>query len=130
MTNQDLTEKNRAIMEDFLNLFYGQYKIREAFEKHVAEDYIQHSLLADNGRENAIVSISKLWATMPEIEINVLRVLVDGNMAMCHLYGKDNPQHDGIVVVDIFRLENGKIVEHWDVLQQVERETINGNTQY
>lgn len=130
MAQENLTETNRAVIEDFLSLFYAHNKVREAFERHVAEDYIQHSPLADNGREAAIVAIESLWNTMPKLEINVLRVMVDGNMAMCHLFGKDRPDHDGIVVVDIFRLENGKIVEHWDVLQQVETNTINGNTMY
>lgn len=119
------TERNRAVVEDFFDLFYRQKKVREAFEKHVVPEYIQHNPIAPDGRDNAINALEPFMKAMPTLSYDIKRIIVDGNLAAVHAHMKMNPQDRGNAVIDIVRLENGKIVEHWDVIQAVPEKSAN-----
>ncbi len=114
-----LTARNRAVIEAFADLFYRQLKVREAYEKYVAADYRQHNPMATDGREAAIGFLEPYIAANPGLTMEVKRILVDGDLAAVHLLGKRNAADRGLAAVDILRLKDGKIVEHWDVTQAV-----------
>lgn len=124
-TAQSETERNRAIITDFIDLFYGQRKVREAFEKYIAPDYIQHNPIAPDGREATLAVLEPFMKSNPDARTKVLRILVDGDLAAVHAHGTMNPDDRGFAVVDLFRLKGGKIVEHWDVLQPVPDKSAN-----
>ena len=109
---------NRQIVTRFVELFCGHH-VREAFMTYVAPDYIQHNPLAADGRDAAIAAIEPFFASRPEMRCEVQRILVDGNLAAVHYRLRMNPTDRGSAVVDILRLDNGRIVEHWDVFQPV-----------
>ena len=114
-----ITERNRQIVESFVDLFYRQKKVREAFESFVCADgYIQHNPNMPDGREAAIELLEPKFSA-PDFHAEVLRVVVDGPLAVVHLFARGAPGQRGAAVADIFRLEDGLIVEHWDVLQPV-----------
>lgn len=119
---------NKQIVEDLLDLINRQRRVREAFERHVSEDYVQHNPSAGNGREAAISLIEGLAAT-PGFEPSVKRIVAEGNLVAVHMHLSlgDGP---GLAVMDMFRLTDGKIVEHWDVIQEVPRQTTSGNTMF
>lgn len=56
--------------------------------------------------------------------------MADGDLVMLHVHAKPTPDERGTAIVDIFRLENGKIVEHWDVMQPVPETAKNNNTMF
>jgi predicted SnoaL-like aldol condensation-catalyzing enzyme len=122
--SSDQTAANRAIVLDFVDLFYRQRRVREAFERHVAEDYTQHNPNIPDGREAAIAMLAPKFAD-PQAIFDVKRVLVDGDLACVHLHGAPAPGTLGAAVADLFRLADGKIVEHWDVLQPVPEKATN-----
>jgi predicted SnoaL-like aldol condensation-catalyzing enzyme len=101
-----------------VELFYHRRQVRQAFEKHVGDPYIQHNPTIGDGRELAIVALEPLFST-PGAIFDIKRVLVDGDLAAVHLHGRRSAQVLGGAVVDLFRLAEGKIVEHWDVLQAI-----------
>ncbi|MBP6900241.1 MAG: nuclear transport factor 2 family protein [Burkholderiaceae bacterium] len=114
-----LTAANRAIVEDFVRLFYAERDVRRAFETHVsASQYIQHNPGLPDGREAAIVALTPMFQS-PSFEVQPLRIIVDGELAVVHLKVRSARDPRGAAVVDMFRLRDGKIVEHWDVLQVV-----------
>ena len=117
------TEKNRKIMEDFADIFYRQKEVSKAFEKYV-EDYIQHNPNILDGRNEAIKALTLMFSS-PTSHFEIIRIMVDGNMAMIHIHGRKDKESKGGSVADIYRLENGKIVEHWDILQSVPEKSIN-----
>lgn len=119
-----LTETNRKIVEDFAHIFYKEKNVRKAFMQYVAEDYIQHKPNIADGRQAAIEALGPKFS-LPSASFDIKRILVDGNFAAIHLHGRISPENPGGAVVDMFRLENGKIVEHWDVLQPVPAKSIN-----
>ena len=119
-----LTERNRAIVLDFVELFYARRQVRLAFEKHVGDTYIQHNPNLVDGREAAIAMLEPLFSA-PGASFEIKRVLVDGDLAAVHLHGRRSPEVRGDAVVDLFRISNDKIVEHWDVLQPIPEQSIN-----
>lgn len=119
-----LTERNRAIVLDFVELFYHRRQVRLAFEKHVGDIYIQHNPTIADGREAAIAMLEPMFSS-PEASFDIKRVLVDGDLAAVHLHGRRTAQVRGGAVVDLFRIAEGKIVEHWDVLQPIPEHSVN-----
>jgi predicted SnoaL-like aldol condensation-catalyzing enzyme len=118
-----LTERNRAIVLGFVELFYRRRQVRLAFETYVGEAYIQHNPNIGDGREAAIAMLEPLFSS-PGASFQIKRVLVDGELAAVHLHGRTCTQTRGGAVVDLFRLADGKIVEHWDVLQAVPEQCV------
>lgn len=118
------TERNRAIVLDFVELFYNQRNVRAAFEAHVIQDYVQHNPNIPDGRDAAIAVLEPMFSR-PGAYFDIKRVLVDGDLAAVHLHGCTQPNSRGGAVVDLFRLKDGCIVEHWDVLQPIPENSTN-----
>ena len=116
---------NRQIVERFIDLFYRQGRVREAFETYVHEDYIQHNPLAPDGRAAAIAALEPYFESQPQAVREIHRIIVEGDLAAVHVRARQNPEDRGFAIVDILRLENGKIVEHWDVIQAVPEQSAN-----
>ena len=121
----DTTARNRAIMADFVTLLYEKRQPRVAFEKYVDEGYVQHNPVIADGRENALKWLEPVFAK-PDAEIQVRRVMVDGDYAMVQIIGRMSGEDPGSAVMNIFRLENGIITEHWDVTQAMPAQTASG----
>jgi len=119
------TARNRAAFLAFVDLYYRQKKVREAFEAYVAADYIQHNPAVRDGREAAIAHLDGLLAR-PTVTMDVRRVLVDGDHAAVHLIGRQGPEDRGHALMNVFRMEDGIIVEHWDVAQPIPPHTASG----
>lgn len=90
-----------------------------AVDRFIAPGYIQHSPLAPPGREAFKAFLDQIRAETPEAVHDVKRALVDGDHVAVHYHVRRWPDDRGFAVIDIFRIENGLIAEHWDVLQDV-----------
>lgn len=91
-------------------------------------DYIQHNPNVTSGAQGLKEMLIRSRKNIPNAEHHVKRILVDGNMAMAHVHVIFRPgQELGHAAVDIFRIENGKIAEHWDVTQDVPATAVNKN---
>jgi predicted SnoaL-like aldol condensation-catalyzing enzyme len=115
---------NREIIEEFARLFYREGAVHEAFEKYVHPAYIQHNPGIPDGRENAIERLAPMWRR-PGFTTEVLRILVDGDFAALHIRADNGPGQTRAAVMDLYRLQDGLIVEHWDVIQVVPDESAN-----
>ena len=109
---------NRAAFERFVEIFYTQKRVREAFDFLVADDYRQHNPTIPDGPEAAVRMLTPKFDGSPDSRFEVQRILVDGDLAMVHVRAS-GPGAPDAAVADIYRFENGRIVEHWDVLQPV-----------
>jgi predicted SnoaL-like aldol condensation-catalyzing enzyme len=88
-------------------------------DRYIAPDYIQHSPMAAPGRESLKAFLSTVRAASPNASQRLLRAFVDGDHVIIHYHVKRDPEDRGFVVMDIFRLTNGMVVEHWDCVQDV-----------
>lgn len=120
---------NREIVEDFAEIFYHQRDVTRAFELYVSGDrYIQHNPTIPDGRQAAIDSLEPKFGH-PNARFEIKRILVDGELAVVHVRAFPTGGKEA-AVADFFRLESGKIVEHWDVLQLVPETSVNDNTMF
>ena len=90
-----------------------------AVDRFIAPDYIQHSQLAPPGREALKAFLDMIRAETPQAVHDIKRAFVDGDHVVVHYHVRRWPDDKGWAVIDIFRVEDGRIVEHWDVLQDV-----------
>ena len=90
-----------------------------AVDRFIAAGYIQHNQMAEPGREGLKRFLDMIKAETPEAVHDVKRAFVDGEHVTVHYYVRRWPSDDGWAVIDIFRLANGLIAEHWDVMQDV-----------
>ncbi|MEM6525538.1 MAG: nuclear transport factor 2 family protein [Bacteroidota bacterium] len=101
----------------------------KALNKYVSADtFIQHNPHLADGLEALSGFLPHLFNNMmPEGTWEVKRVIAEGNMVVVHSLAKPSPSALGMAVVDIFRVEGDKIVEHWDVTTDVPETTASGN---
>ena len=92
-----------------------------------ASGYIQHSPLAATGAQGLKDFLDWARARSPQAEHRVKRLFVDGDYVIAHVHVIINPGDRGNSVVDIFRIADGRIAEHWDVAQEVPATSANGN---
>lgn len=107
---------NRAAFERFVEIFYTQKRVKEAFDYLVADEYRQHNPTIPDGPEAAVSILTPKFDGSQDSRFEVQRILVDGDLAMVHVRAS-GPGRPDAAVADIYRFENGRIVEHWDVLQ-------------
>ena len=105
----------RAFFEGFVELMYRRRDVRAAFDDYVAVDYVQHNPGLADGRDAARDALAEKFAD-PAFSIDVRRMLVDGDLCVLHLCPRRNGQPSA-AVVDIYRADADRIVEHWDVIQ-------------
>ena len=99
-------------------------------EQYFGNEYIQHNPLVGNGKEPFIEYFERMAKEYPEKSIEFVRTIAEGNLVALHTH-QTWPGGVEYVTMDIFRFdETGKIVEHWDSMQEIPEETKNGNTMY
>lgn len=88
-------------------------------DTYISPNYVQHSSLAEPGVQALKDFLDFVHERSPEASQTIHRTFVDGDHVVLHYHVKRFPEDPGMAVVDIFRVEGGMIVEHWDVLQDV-----------
>ena len=88
-------------------------------DRYISPDYIQHSSLAEPGVAPLKAFLDFVHERSPEATQTIHRSFVDGDHVILHYHVKRFPDDPGMAVVDIFRVAGGKIVEHWDVIQEI-----------
>lgn len=122
-------EKNKKNAIEFYKMSFEGHP-RKAVELYVGTDYIQHNPLVGDGKEPFIGYFEKMAKEYTNKNIEFVRAVAEGNLVALHTHQKW-PGDEEYVTMDFFRFdENGKIVEHWDSMQQIPKESANGNTMY
>jgi len=124
--NTPQEEANKKVVVDFYDKAINQ-KDFEAAKVHFGPKYIQHNPQAADGPEGLKAFVGFLKSKFPNYHSEFKRVLADGDFVIVHVHNRPNPGDRGRAIVDIFRLENGKIVEHWDVAQDIPEKSANDN---
>jgi predicted SnoaL-like aldol condensation-catalyzing enzyme len=119
-------EANKKVVLDFYEKGLNQ-KDFDAAAKHFGLRYIQHNPGAPDGVEGFKVFIAQRKEKFPNARSEIKRAFAEGDYVILHVHGVREPGERGVAIVDIFRLENGKIVEHWDVVQPIPEKPANNN---
>lgn len=122
-------EANRKAVLAFYEKGLNQ-KDADAALAYVGDRYVQHNPNAADGPEGFRKFIGFLREKFPNSHSEIKRSFVDGDYVILHVHAVREPGTRGNAIVDIFKLENGKIVEHWDVVQPIPETPANNNTMF
>jgi len=123
-------EMNKRIVREFYDLAFNQRDPSGAAARYVGESYKQHNPTVGDGADAFIEGMGGFLNAVPELHVDFKRFIAEGNLVTVHSQFVPAPGTRGTAVVDIFRVENGKIVEHWDVMQDVPENAANENTMF
>ncbi|MBK5431651.1 MULTISPECIES: ester cyclase [Bacillus] len=122
-------EKNKKMVVDFYNEVFNKHNI-DIIPKYVSEDYKQHNPFVADGRKAFMDFFKEDFVKNSNSSAEIKRVVAEGDTVALHVHSRTNSQDKGVAIVDIFRIKDGKIVEHWDVIQEIPNETANNNTMF
>lgn len=116
---QEEAKTNTQTVLAFEETVYNKHQVPQGFAHYVGPMYREHDARLGEGRETAIRALSHLVSAYPGSRIEVQRTIAQGNLVAVHLiWNAQPPPARGIARVDIYRLEEGRIAEHWAVAQE------------
>jgi predicted SnoaL-like aldol condensation-catalyzing enzyme len=124
--NQQL-EENKKMVASLYQEVFGDKNI-DAVDKYIGDTYIQHNPAVADGKEALKTALKTWFKDAPREKIDIQHIGADGNFVYIHTKSKQG--NKTVSVMDIFRVESGKIVEHWDVMQEVPAKAANDHPMF
>jgi predicted SnoaL-like aldol condensation-catalyzing enzyme len=125
-----MEEHNKTLVRDFCDLAFNQHQPREAAKKYLGRQYLQHNPHAPDGPEAFYGHFEGFFKAHPTFRFDIKRMIAEGDLVVLHVHTKLDEHDRDKAVVDIFRVDNEKIVEHWDVIQDVPGQSANSHTMF
>jgi predicted SnoaL-like aldol condensation-catalyzing enzyme len=126
--SQNLEANKKNAVAFYQMAFDGNPK--QAAELYIGAHYIQHNPLVKDGIDGFVEYFDRMYVEYPEKSIRFLRVIAEDDLVALHTH-QIWPNEEEHVTMDFMRFdENGKIVEHWDAMQEVPKEAVHDNTMF
>ena len=122
-------ERNRKLVVEFYDSFFNTHDVDRAAVV-VADHYRQHNPEVPDGKAPFVSYFKGYFKENPASRARIVRSAADGDLVWLHVHSTNGAKDRGTSVVDIFRVKDGKIVEHWDVIQAVPAQSANSNTMF
>jgi predicted SnoaL-like aldol condensation-catalyzing enzyme len=121
---------SKEIVVAYFRMMFEDKDVEGATKKYVGTPFVQHDPYIADGSDPVADYYLPYFEQHPQASADIKRVIAEGDMVMIHSLWKDSPEDRGQAAVDIYRVQNGKIVEHWDVSQDVPENPANANSMF
>ncbi|MBN3860041.1 polyketide cyclase [Neisseriaceae bacterium PsAf] len=123
-------ERNKAIVRDFYEGVFIKHEVAKYSDKYIGNVYTQHNPHVADGKKPFVDYFTQYFIDNPDSRHIIKKIIADNDLVVLHVHSMDNKQDRGQAIVDIFRVKNNKIVEHWDVIQAIPETSSNNNTMF
>lgn len=123
---QPSLEANKKVVQEFYNVLINKKDFKAA-SRYIGNRYTQHNPLVAEGPEGLKAFVDFLKSDYPDAKSEIKRIFADGDYVIIHVHSVRIPNTRGRAIFDLFKLENGKIVEHWDAIQEIPELSANSN---
>ena len=123
-------QQNKQTVLAYYDMAFNDRKPAEAAQKYGGPHYIQHNPQAPDGFEAFVEFVEGLAEQFPQMSLNIKRAVAEGDLIVTHSLLKTSTEDRGTAAADILRLEEGKVVEHWDVLQSLPESAANDHLMF
>ena len=115
-------EENKKIATEFFITFYNDKDMAKA-RTMMLPDMMNHHPYSGKGAEETINAVSKhLFSKYPKFKVSIKRIAAEGDLVWIQSYTQNDPQDHGKMSMDIWRIKDGKIAEHWDIIQDIPKD--------
>ena len=118
---------NKTMAKECLDMIFNRKKPVQAVARYIGTNYCQHNPNTPDGPQSVIEYASEFIKANPELRLDFKRIIAEVDLVVVHSHLKPNSSSRGIAVVDIFRIEDDKLVEQWDVMQPLPTQFANKN---
>ena len=122
-------ERNRALVVAMYDGVFNQHQVEQSAAV-IADEYRQHNPRVPNGKKAFVDHFTQFFKDNPQSHARIVRSVANDDLVWLHIHSTNGDQDRGRAIVDIFRVRDGKIVEHWDVIQMVPEKSANDNTMF
>lgn len=129
MTSTSIDPKLESNKRTVLAFYEAAFNAKdfEATREFFGTRYTQHNPEIVDGFDGLLTRLTGLKEGFPKLRVEVKRIVAEGDYVVAHVHGVREPGERGLAIMDIFRLNEGKLVEHWDVIQPVPEQAVNAN---
>jgi predicted SnoaL-like aldol condensation-catalyzing enzyme len=122
-------EANRKLVIDFYDTVFNKHEVAKGAAV-IVDSYKQHNPRVPDGKAPFVDYFTGLFKNNPQSKARIVRSATDGDLVYLHIHSTEKDGDRGRAIVDIFRVTDGKITEHWDVIQAVPETAANNNTMF
>jgi predicted SnoaL-like aldol condensation-catalyzing enzyme len=130
MATRNALDDNKRLVTEFYELAINQQKPSEAARKYIELSYRQHNPEVVDGPDGFVQFITAMQKKHPKLKVSISKTLADDDLVVLHVHLTREQNDPGLAIAEFFRLKNGKIIEHWDVVQPVPEKSANGNSMF
>ncbi|NNP70741.1 ester cyclase [Acinetobacter sp. Ac_5812] len=123
-------EQNKKIVTDFYEGVFLKHQVKQYADRYIGDQYIQHNPNVPDGKAPFVNFFSQKFSTNPQAKNVIKKAIAEGDLVVLHVHSTENDSDRGRAIIDIFRVKNGKIVEHWDVIQNIPEKSQNSNSMF
>ena len=121
----ELEKSNVKVVVDFFQHLMNEHDFEYTLNTYGGGSYIQHNRAIPNEISGLVNYVKTLTKRFPDYSFDVKRIFADGDFVILHSHTTMKAKHrgnekKGFIIIDTFRLENGRLAEHWDAIQPID----------